>query len=73
MVATDYHEKHSLWSCGDHGDIEFKQLCMLGCVDNGKQDDFCLENEATEIAVDGAEEGVAATARKRDIGNVWVA
>jgi hypothetical protein len=69
---TDYNQKNSLWICSDHGDIEFKQLCIAGCVENGKQDDSCAENEAAEAAADAAEEAALA-ARKREIGKVWVA
>ncbi|KAK0117668.1 hypothetical protein ONS95_011997 [Cadophora gregata] len=72
ITRSDYHQKNSLWSCGDHGDIEFKQICEVGCFDNGTDDDACLENEAAEAAADAAEEVAVAAARKRDVGNVWV-
>ena len=62
---NDYNQKNSLWSCGDNGDIEFKQLCRTGCVDNGKDDDACNEDEAVEAA--------AGLPGKRDGRRGWVA
>ncbi|TVY56204.1 hypothetical protein LCER1_G003553 [Lachnellula cervina] len=61
--ATDYNENQSLWSCEGSGAIVFKQLCLAGCVGNGKNDDSCLENDAAEAAADA----------KRNVGLSWTA
>ncbi|KAG9229782.1 hypothetical protein BJ875DRAFT_522018 [Amylocarpus encephaloides] len=65
---TDYNEKNSLWICVAQGGIEFKELCVGGCLGNGKKDDSCGENKAAEEGAKAAE-----AARKREIGIVWAA
>ncbi|KAI0400847.1 hypothetical protein F4802DRAFT_601608 [Xylaria palmicola] len=39
--TEDYNIQNSLWSCIDHGDIAFKELCSVGCVGGDKNDDYC--------------------------------
>lgn len=69
------NENMSLWTCLDHGDISLKQICTAGCLDNGKNDDSCAEQEAAQAAGDAAGDAAegAAAARKRETGMTWIA
>ncbi|KAF3059739.1 hypothetical protein GL218_04613 [Daldinia childiae] len=41
MPTDDNTIKQSLWSCLEHGDIQFKEMCTRGCVGGDKNDDYC--------------------------------
>ncbi|KAI1376638.1 hypothetical protein F4677DRAFT_419115 [Hypoxylon crocopeplum] len=41
MPTDDNTIKQSLWSCLEHGDISFKEMCSLGCIGGDKKDDYC--------------------------------
>ncbi|KAI1196235.1 hypothetical protein F5X97DRAFT_220272 [Nemania serpens] len=43
LGTEDYNIKNSLWTCIDHGDIQFKELCSVGCIGGDKSDDYCSE------------------------------
>ncbi|KAI2468680.1 hypothetical protein F4781DRAFT_397513 [Annulohypoxylon bovei var. microspora] len=35
------HIQQSLFGCGNHGTISFKQYCKNGCIGGDKKDDYC--------------------------------
>ncbi|KAI1469316.1 uncharacterized protein F4812DRAFT_470337 [Daldinia caldariorum] len=41
MPTDDNTIQQSLWSCLEHGDIQFKEMCTRGCVGGDKKDDYC--------------------------------
>ncbi|KAJ2996589.1 hypothetical protein NUW58_g921 [Xylaria curta] len=56
LGTDDYTIKNSLWACIEHGDIQFKEFCDVGCVGGDKNDDYC---SATGHSKKRGDEGVA--------------
>ncbi|KAI0898820.1 hypothetical protein F4806DRAFT_493325 [Annulohypoxylon nitens] len=39
--TDEIHVQQSLFGCGKHGQITFRQYCSKGCVGGDKKDDYC--------------------------------
>lgn len=46
MPTDDTSIKQSLWSCIEHGDIKYLEMCHAGCIGGDKNDDYCAEAAA---------------------------
>ncbi|KAI3325417.1 hypothetical protein HD806DRAFT_533086 [Xylariaceae sp. AK1471] len=46
--TDDFSVQQSLWACIDHGDIQFKELCSVGCVGGDSKDDYCSETGSSK-------------------------
>ncbi|KAI0546952.1 hypothetical protein F4679DRAFT_587014 [Xylaria curta] len=41
ISTEDYNIKNSLWACVERDELEFIELCTVGCVGNSKREDYC--------------------------------
>ena len=39
--TDEIHVQQSLFGCGKHGQITFREYCKKGCVGGDKKDDYC--------------------------------
>ncbi|KAI0172913.1 hypothetical protein GGR52DRAFT_572723 [Hypoxylon sp. FL1284] len=63
MPTDDHTIKQSLWSCIEHGDIKYLEMCHAGCIGGDKNDDYCGEDAAAEAAGEAAEDAAAGAKR----------
>lgn len=45
MDTDDTAINESLWSCLEHGDIAYLEMCNAGCIGGDKKDDYCLADD----------------------------
>ncbi|KAI0195561.1 hypothetical protein EV127DRAFT_404303 [Xylaria flabelliformis] len=41
VSTQDYNIKNSLWACIEHDELEYIELCSVGCVGGNKREDYC--------------------------------